>query len=109
MEFLQSYRVCIYVPQENLEAFIDAVSPHIPAFLGGYDHVCWWSEAGSEQFRKKPEGQLERVNCHRFECSLPHNDEVLQEFITQFVRKNHPWEEPVITVTLQKIANFSEI
>lgn len=107
MNFLQSYRVCVYVPQDHLERFVEAVSPHIPSFLGNYDHVCWWSEKGIEQFRKLPAGKIERVECHRFECSLPYNDEVLQSFITNHIRPNHPWEEPVVTITTQKIANFS--
>ncbi len=47
MEWLDTYRLTVFVPEEALEDFIKAVSPHIPSFLGHYDHVCWWSERGT--------------------------------------------------------------
>lgn len=106
---IEGYRVCVYVPQDVLEGFIAAVSPHIPSFLGSYDHVCWWSAAGFEQSRKMPDGAVQVVACHKFECSLPKDEAGLIRYIDEIVRPNHPWEEPVVTITEQKIANFGEI
>lgn len=103
MDFIDSYRLCVYVPEAAMENFVAAVSPHIPAFLGGYDHVCWWSERGTEQYRKFDSDHPQRVLCQKFECSLPADDVVLQHFIGQIVCPNHPWKEPVIVVTHQRI------
>lgn len=103
MEFIESYRLCVYVPEDALERFVAAVSPHIPAFLGSYDHVCWWSERGTEQYRKFDSTRIEHVLCQKFECSLPADDVFLEQFIGQVVCLNHPWQEPVITVTHQRI------
>lgn len=106
MNVLKSYRVCVYVPEEALEVFVRAVGPQIPAFLGSYDHVCWWSEAGVEQFRKAGADEaVQRVSCRRFECSLPFDAGVLERFLTRAVLPNHPWKEPVITVCPQDIVD----
>ena len=53
MELVHCYRIFIYVPSDAVENFIEKVSPQIPSFLGNYDHVCWWSEKGTEQYRHK--------------------------------------------------------
>lgn len=106
MEFLDCYRVCIDVPEEALEGFIAAVSPHVPSFLGNYDHVCRWDEKGIEQSRRKPDGQVDRVECRRFECVLPADERILKHFIETVVRSSHPWQEPTVTVIRQKIAKF---
>lgn len=106
MELLSCVRVCVYIPQSHLDVFIAAVSPHIPSFLGSYDHVCWWSEAGTEQYCKISQGDVQRVLCHKFECALPDDSKIVQDFIKRIILPNHPWEEPVITLTTQKIANI---
>ena len=108
MEFIQCYRVCIYVPEVALDDFIKNVSPHITGFLGSYDHVCWWSEKGTEQYRKTDAEQIQQVNCFRVECALPLDEDVLRTFIEKHVKPNHPWEEPVVTVSAQKICNFAK-
>lgn len=101
---MSSLRLCVFVPEDALEEFIAAVSPHIPAFLGGYDHVCWWSEKGVEQSRKLPDGEIKHVPCRKFECSLPGEEAIVSDFIEKIIRPNHPWEEPVITLSHQSIA-----
>lgn len=103
MEYLECYRVCVFVPAAAMEQFIASVSPRIPSFLGNYDCVCWWSEAGTEQYRELGQLKPERALCHRFECSVPADDGVLEGFIKDAVLPAHPWKEPIITVTKQKI------
>lgn len=104
-KWLDSYRVTIFVPLDALEDFILTVSPHIPAFLGTYDHVCWWSENGIEQSRKVKDGVIKRVPCARFECFLPYDEKKVTAFIETAVKPAHPWEEPVIVI--QETKNLS--
>lgn len=97
-DWIDSYRVTVFVPLEALEGFVKAVSPHIPAFLGGYDHVCWWAQTGVEQSRERPDGMIEQIPAARFECSLPKDRALLERFIKETVKPAHPWKEPVILV-----------
>ncbi|MBK6896297.1 MAG: hypothetical protein IPH06_06880 [Alphaproteobacteria bacterium] len=103
MKWLDTYRLTVFVPEEALESFVKAVSPKIPAFLGNYDHVCWWSERGTEQSRESVQGKIERVPCVKFECSLPKDTNLLERFIEERVRPAHPWKEPVILIAEYKI------
>ncbi len=103
MELIGCYRISVYVPADVLKSFIAKVSPQIPSFLGNYDHVCWWSDQGSEQYRHKHGEKIECNPSHRVEIIVPQNDEELQKFIEDVIIPNHPWEEPVITFSTQKI------
>ena len=103
--FAQSYRICVYVPADHLEIFITEISSSIPSFLGDYDHVCWWSAEGVEQCRKIGTDDIIKVISHRIEISFPDDEESLNAFITDTLIPNHPWDEPVITITQQKIVN----
>jgi len=106
MDKLPTYRVCVYVPSKSLEEFIEAISSYIPSFLGGYDNVCWWSEKGVEQYRKIGKDCVEVAASHRVEISLPYEERILENFILDVIIPSHPWEEPVITITEQKIVNI---
>lgn len=103
METLLTYRIYVYVPADIVDSFIEAVGPHIPSFLGHYDHVCWWSEPGTEQYRHIKSGQVEQKPSCRLEISLPRDDAILHNFINEIVIPHHPWKEPVITISEQKI------
>ncbi len=103
MELVHCYRIFIYVPSEALENFIEKVSPQIPSFLGNYDYVCWWSEKGTEQYRHKKGSEIERNPSQRVEIIIPQDDNMLKSFIEDAIMPNHPWEEPVITVSKQEI------
>lgn len=100
--WIDSYRVCIFVPEFALEEFIKIVAPAIPSFLGSYDHVCWW-EAGTEQSRHKESKTIKQIRATRFEFSIPAQDALLNKIINDSVLPAHPWEEPVILVTKQQI------
>lgn len=103
MTTLSSIRITIFVPEETLERFIDALSPNIPSFLGSYDHVCWHSDKGTEQSRKMPDGTIEKVPCHKVEFSCPDDPALIEKIIKETILPNHPWEEPIITLTKQEI------
>ncbi|MDH5722623.1 MAG: hypothetical protein OEY94_04795 [Alphaproteobacteria bacterium] len=100
---LSSIRICIFVPEEALEGFITAIRPSIPSFLGTYDHVCWHSEKGTEQSRKMPNGEIEKALCQKIEFSCPDDMDLITKLISEMILPNHPWEEPVITLTRQEI------
>ncbi len=108
MDKLSSYKICVYVPSKSLKRFIKAIGSHIPSFLGGYDNVCWWSEKGIEQYRKIGNDHVEIAASHRVEISLPYDKSVLNNFIQDIIIPSHPWEEPVITITEQKIVNIKK-
>ena len=103
MEMLLTYRIYVYVPADIVDSFIEAVSPHIPSFLGQYDHVCWWSEAGTEQYRHIKSDQIEQKPSCCVEIALPYDEGILHNFINKIVIPHHPWKEPVITISEQKI------
>ncbi len=108
METISTYRIVVYVPSDYLSDFIQNVSPHIPSFLGNFDHVCWWSEAGTEQYRSTDDDKIEQKPSHRIEIYLPEDNVFLNKFISGIVVPNHPWDEPVITITTQKIVNHDK-
>ena len=101
--FLESYRIVTFVPAEAAEDFAGKVTEFIPAFLGTYDKVCWWSEAGTEQFRAPGEEEVQRVNAVRLEFSAPRDEAVLTRIIEEGIKPHHPWKEPVILVFEHKI------
>ena len=101
-----SYRVVVFVPETALDAFIHAISPEIPSFLGPYDHVVWWSAMGTEQFRPlkgahQKAGEtcnIDREPSRRVELSLPYDKEALERFVRDIIVPAHPWEKPVVYI-----------
>tara|TARA_B100001989_G_scaffold248058_1_gene221129 strand:+ start:239 stop:568 length:330 start_codon:yes stop_codon:yes gene_type:complete len=108
MKTLKSIRIIVFVPEDELEPFIKALAPAIPSFLGNYDHVCWHSEKGTEQSRKMPDGTIKKTPCRKVEFSCPDDREIIQQIINDTIIPNHPWEEPVITLTRQEIVKHSD-
>ncbi len=106
MQTISTYRIYIYVPSDSLEDFISKISPYIPSFLGNYDHVCWWSEKGVEQYREIGCADIEQKPSHRVEISLPYDKGVLDNFVENILIPSHPWKEPVIIITEQKIVKI---
>lgn len=98
-DMIPTYRVVTFVPADQAETFIEKLSPHIPVFTGNYDHVLWWSEPGTEQFRKKGDSEPpEKVSSIRVEFSMQRDNVALQKIIAEGIRPNHPWKEPVILI-----------
>lgn len=103
---LQSLRVVTFVPADKAKAFAADIAADIPHLFGDYDSVCWWSaplqEAGTEQFRARPDGTLQAEPSVRMEFSIP-ADPAAQEAFTARLRALHPWKEPVILIFEAKI------
>lgn len=99
------FQLSVFVPEKVLPDFVEAVSPHIPAFLGQYEDVCWWSAPGIEQYRERGQAQRQKEPSVRFECLLPHDEEALDHFIQSIIIPAHPWREPLITISKQEIVN----
>jgi hypothetical protein len=106
LEMIKTYRVVVFVPLPALEGFIVAIQDDIPSFLGPYDRVLWWGEAGTEQFRPL-EGSSPSVGIldatHRessiqVEMLFPYDCGALKRFIAEKIIPAHPWERPVIVV-----------
>ncbi|MCD8496633.1 MAG: hypothetical protein LRZ85_00200 [Alphaproteobacteria bacterium] len=114
MKFVKSCRVAVFVPSDSAEGFIAAVSGKLPVLFGNYDHVCWWSEPGTEQFRplsgahpvEGEIGKTERVRSIRVEFSLPGERETVEQFVRDVVMPAHPWEQPVIMIYEAEIAQI---
>ena len=102
-KFIKSYRLVTFVPTKNAQEFIAQISDHIPAFLGEYEKVCYFTEAGTEQYAKKREAQIHQEPSTRVEISLPKDKKALCSFIEDVLKPAHPWEEPVILVSKEKI------
>lgn len=110
--FTLCYHIVVYVPVNAAEEFTAVVSPHIPSFIGAYDHVCWRSAPGTGQFRPlegaEPAegeiGKIEQVPEIRFECLIPLDPDALSHFIEEVLTPAHPYEAPVIMVTETRLA-----
>lgn len=96
----------VYVPEDYQEDFISSIQDHIPKLTPYYDRVCWWSTAGTEQFRPlkgaNPEegeiGQTIRKPSCRIEIVLPFHETSVQAFIEDHIIPAHPWNAPVFTL-----------
>jgi len=96
----------VYSPPKNARQIIEAVSAVCELRYGDYDHVAWTSSPGTEQFRPLPgsnptvgeQGELTALPSVRIEFSVPDDDEILKQVVTEAIVPNHPWESPVIVV-----------
>jgi hypothetical protein len=97
-EWLDSYRLVTFIPEEALDNFISAISGHIPSLFGKYDRVVWWSAPGTEQYREMGVTDTIQNPSIRVEISLPRDENQLENFINKALKPHHPWDEPVIIV-----------
>lgn len=106
MDWISSYRIVVFVPEAGFDEFATIISASIPSFLGPYDHVAWWSENGTEQFRPLKGahpvsggiGEVRQELSRRVELSLPYDHATLQRFVEEVIVPAHPWEKPVLYV-----------
>lgn len=101
------YKMMVYVPEEKLEEFRRAVFQKFPSPIGKYN-CCSFSTKGEGTFYPLPGamphigkvGELEKVLEVKFEFLIRKED--LQNCI-DFIRKNHPYEEPAFDVYEEKM------
>lgn len=116
MKIIKAFRIVTFVPAEKAEDYADKVTGAVPGFLGNYDKVAWWCEAGTEQYRPLPgaepahgnAGELCRVPSVRMEFSIPAYEGFLEHFIPDVVIAHHPWEEPVVLVFAHDIVDHEK-
>ena len=104
---LETYRVAVFVPAEDVEKLLAAVLQVTNLQYGNYRGVSWTSANGKERFTPVKGafptvgtiGKQETVSMARVEFSLPRDKQLLQRVMREAIYPNHQWEEPVISVT----------
>jgi hypothetical protein len=98
------YKIVVYVPLEEALKIRELLGKVGAGHIGNYDYTSF-SVKGTGRFRPlagaKPSigkvGKIEEVPEERIETVV--EEEILDEVIFQ-IRKNHPYEEPVIDIYL---------
>jgi len=104
--FVESYRINIYVIQQYVEPIIDAVKDVVSLKYGNYDGVSWCSAPGTERFVPRSGGnpqagevnKAHSVSAIKIEFTIPREKQLLSKVI-EAARSNHPWDEPVISIS----------
>lgn len=96
------YKICVYIPQDNLESVKQSLFDAGAGKIGNYDCCCWQTK-GEGQFRplagSSPhigsENRIETVTEYKVE--LVCDDDCLQQAIIA-MKQAHPYEEPAYDV-----------
>ena len=96
------YKIVVSVPLDSADKIREVLAKTGAGHIGNYDYASF-SVKGIGRFRPLPGaeptigeiGKLEEVEEERIETVV--EEEILDEVMFQ-VRKNHPYEEPVIDV-----------
>lgn len=92
------YKLCFYVPVENVDTVKKAVFAAGAGRIGNYDYCCWQSE-GMGQFRPLDGaspviGELSQVNSvAEIKIEMVCEDYLIRSVIEALI-KAHPYEEP---------------
>jgi len=92
------YKICVYVPEDALDAVKNAMFKAGAGVIGNYDN-CAWQCLGAGQFRtlsgsnpqRGTQDSVEQVAEYKVElvCTAAALDEVIEKMLTA-----HPYEEP---------------
>ena len=104
---VQAYRIVVFIPEGAEECILQAVLALDDLQYGSYKGVSWTAAAGIERFTPEPDasptlggmGEQVRAPVVRVEFSIPRDNALLQSIIDCAIYPNHPWEEPVISVS----------
>ena len=107
MPSMPVHTIITYVPVQNADAFLQAVTHKIPQLFGPYDRCAWWSAPGTGQFRplegaQPAIGEIDRTEqCPeiRLEFCLGEYAGAAQAFVRDVLIPAHPYEEPVVIIT----------
>lgn len=97
------YELTVEVPEERVDAVLEAALSVTPLKWGDYDRVAFRSAAGVQQFRSLGTGRNAEstdtmtVPCQRVTCFLPGTADIAA--VLEAVYHAHPYEEPVVLVT----------
>ncbi|MBO3064123.1 Nif3-like dinuclear metal center hexameric protein [Staphylococcus shinii] len=110
-ETISYYKVQVFIPEENLNNFKDALSEAGVAQEGDYQY-CFFESKGTGQFKPVDnanphigeKNQIAHVDEYKLEFMIEHQQRSLtQDLITQ----HHPYETPVYDfIELKKQANY---
>lgn len=96
------YKLCFFVPQDDLETVKQAVFAAGAGRIGHYEH-CSWQVKGQGQFKPLPGSQpflgrhneLEKVVEYRVEMVM---EEGCAPAVIRALKEAHPYEEPAYEV-----------
>lgn len=102
METLRRVYIVTSVPDEGLDAVLDAIASAGGGEIGEYTH-CAYTNRGYGRFKPSSEsnphigekGEINRVEEWRVETFAPRDR---AKAVVQAIRTAHPYEEPVIYV-----------
>jgi hypothetical protein len=107
MRPVQTYRIAVFIPREDVEQLLSAVLRVTDLKYGNYSGVTWTSAEGEERYTSMDgaspvvgsigKQELVRVMCLEF--SIPRDQQLLRRVISEAIYSAHRWEEPVISVT----------
>lgn len=92
------YKVCVYIPEEALEAVKTAMFAAGAGKIGNYENCCWQC-LGEGQFRPLPgsnpsQGEVDALETLvEFKVEMVCEANALQQVIDA-LRESHPYEEP---------------
>jgi hypothetical protein len=92
------YKICFYVPENNLDEVKDAMFTAGAGKIGNYSNCCWQTK-GRGQF-KPLAGSNPQLGQHHKICFVEEYkvemtcEDHLLEHLLKVLRNNHPYEEP---------------
>jgi len=92
------YKICVYIPEESLEAVKSAMFAAGAGKIGDYEKCCWQCR-GEGQFMplqgsNPSQGEIDTLETLvEFKVEMVCETNVLQQVIAA-LRESHPYEEP---------------
>jgi hypothetical protein len=97
------FKIQTYVPEEDVEKTLKAITDIVPLQIGSYENVAFHSQPGVQKFRPISGSHLggsSRVfnfSVVELTFSIPHDEEVLKR-VVDAIFEVHIAEEPVIYI-----------
>ena len=102
------YKLCFFVPEDNLEAVKEALFAQGVGRIGDYDHCCW-QVLGQGQFRPLS-GSRPHIGSHdqterlaEWKVEMVCEDGLISEAV-EALKRAHPYEE--VAYEVYKLADF---
>ncbi|EGQ3745925.1 Nif3-like dinuclear metal center hexameric protein [Staphylococcus pseudintermedius] len=105
------YKVQVFIPKENAQAFKDTLADHGMATEGNYEY-CFFNSEGEGQFKPVGEanphigqiGDIETVNELKIEFMIPGSQ---MTCVQKIIEANHPYETPVYDfIPMKKMSQY---
>ncbi|PCF43252.1 Nif3-like dinuclear metal center hexameric protein [Staphylococcus delphini] len=105
------YKVQVFIPKENAQAFKDSLAAHGLATEGNYEY-CFFNAEGEGQFKPVGEanphigqmGDIETVNELKIEFMIRSSQ---MTFVEELIEAHHPYETPVYDfIPMKKMSQY---